>query len=70
MKINEIPQLSKLSIPEKILLVEDLWDSITASETEIPIPKSHQTELDARNDRIPGKLLTLEELQESIDSRK
>ena len=56
MKINEIPQLSKLSIPEKILLVEDLWDSITASENEIPIPKSHQTELDTRNNKTPGKL--------------
>ncbi|MCZ7624114.1 hypothetical protein KsCSTR_30000 [Candidatus Kuenenia stuttgartiensis] len=30
MRVNDIPEITKLSTPEKILLVEDLWDSISS----------------------------------------
>ncbi len=73
MRVKDIPQIEKLSIPEKILLVEDLWDSISSDESAIPVPQSHMTELDKRLTRykaMPGELLSLDELQRRIKSRK
>jgi len=40
MRASDIPQIEKLSTPEKILLVEDLWDKIITDEYDIPVPQS------------------------------
>ncbi|MEX2683391.1 MAG: addiction module protein [Candidatus Sigynarchaeota archaeon] len=47
-QIKDIPGISKLNIPEKILLVEDLWDSIIYDESAIPVPESHRQEIRKR----------------------
>jgi putative addiction module component (TIGR02574 family) len=73
MRVKDLPALSKLSMPEKILLVEDLWDSISADESSIPVPESHKAELDKRlkrHESAPGTLLSLEDLQARIAKRK
>ena len=73
MRVKDLPEISKLSTPEKILLVEDLWDSISSDESAVPVPKSHKTELDRRFKRFesaPGSLLSLEELRTKIEKRK
>ena len=73
MSLTEIPEIKNLSLPERILFVEDLWDSITADEDNIPVPESHKKELDKRFKRYrsdPGALLSLSELQERINKRK
>ncbi|MBM3326371.1 MAG: addiction module protein [Calditrichaeota bacterium] len=73
MPLNEISELARLSVPEKILLVEDLWDSITGDESAVPVPRSHQDELDRRFRAYksnPGCLLSLEELRANIRKRK
>lgn len=73
MRLDDIPQIEKLSVPEKILLVEDLWDSISAEESDIPVPQSHMTALDkrlARHKSTPEELLSIDELQKRIESRK
>jgi putative addiction module component (TIGR02574 family) len=73
MRLNEIPEIDRLSIPEKILLVEDLWDSIASDESSVPVPQSHIKELDRRLKRYssnPGDILSLEELQRRIEKRK
>jgi putative addiction module component (TIGR02574 family) len=72
-RANDIPEITKLSPPEKILLVEDLWDSIASDESVVPVPKSHIKELDRRFKRygsFPGSLLSLEELRTNIEKRK
>ncbi|MHC1726332.1 MAG: addiction module protein [Syntrophobacteraceae bacterium] len=46
--MSDIPEIERLSTPEKILLVEDLWDSIASDESRVPIPQSHTEELDRR----------------------
>ena len=69
MRTTDIPGFSKLSPPEKILLVEEIWDTVVADESAIPVPDSHRRELDRRVSRYrssPGKLLTLEELQQRL----
>jgi putative addiction module component (TIGR02574 family) len=73
MRISDIPGIESLSASEKILLVEDLWDRISIDEANIPVSQSHKEELDRRlklHESHPGNLLTLEELQERIKSRK
>lgn len=73
MKALEVPEISNLSTPEKILFLEDLWDSISLNEEEIAIPESHKDELDRRFEKYlasPGELLTMEELKIRIDQRK
>jgi putative addiction module component (TIGR02574 family) len=73
MKLHDIPEIAALSKPEKILLVEDLWDAIAENETDIPIPESHKLELDSRYkrySRAPGHLLTIEELRLRISRHK
>jgi putative addiction module component (TIGR02574 family) len=71
--ISDIPEITKLSTLEKILLVEDLWDYIASDESVVPVPLSHMDELDKRLKRYelgPGNLLSFEELRTRIESRK
>lgn len=73
MRVSDIPEITKLSTPEKILLVEDLWDSITSDESVVPVPHSHMEELDKRlkkYESAPGNLLSLEALRTRIEKRK
>ncbi len=73
MHVSDIPEIAQLSTPEKILLAEDLWESITSDESNVCIPHSHKEELDRRlknYESNPGKLLSLEELQARIETRK
>ena len=72
MQIRDFPEIEKLSIPEKILLVEELWDSLASDESRIPVPASHKDELDKRwkSSTTIGTLLSLEELKANIESRK
>jgi len=73
MKIQDVPEIAKLSVPEKILLVEDLWENIAMSEADIHVPQSHVDELEKRNKRYqsdPGNLLTLDKLQAKIEVRR
>ncbi len=72
-RLDDIPELARLSIPERILFLEDLWESIASEESSIPIPQSHCAELDRRlieHERNPGKLLTLDELRHRVEARK
>jgi putative addiction module component (TIGR02574 family) len=72
-RVTDIPEIAQLSTPEKILLVEDLWDSIASDESSVPVSQSHKEELDRRlqsYESTPGNLLSLEELQGRIESRQ
>ena len=73
MGVDDIPEIAQLTTPEKILLVEDLWDSVAADESSVPVPQSHMVELDRRLKSYgsnPGHLLSLEELQSRVERRK
>ncbi|MBA1446720.1 MAG: addiction module protein [Gammaproteobacteria bacterium] len=50
-------EVSRLGLSEKLLLVEDIWDSIAASNLEIPMPMWQKQELDRRyKEHKEGKL--------------
>lgn len=73
MRVSDIPEIAQLSAPEKILLIEDLWDSIVSDESNVPVPQSHIEELKRRlksYESKPGNLLSLEELQVRIERSK
>lgn len=73
MRVKDLPEISQLSTPEKILLVEDLWDSISVDDVSVPVPESHTRELDRRlqsHHAAPGALLSLDELKMKIEKKK
>jgi putative addiction module component (TIGR02574 family) len=45
MKIVDIPEISRLSVTEKLLLVEALWDDLR-DDTDLPMPDWHRKALD------------------------
>jgi len=64
MSLDNFPDIIKLSTKDKILLVENLWDSIRSEIISNPIPKSHKQELDKRQKTLnKNNLLTLEDLK-------
>lgn len=72
MNVTGIPQIAAMSIPEKIVFLEGLWDSIAINDQAVPVPESHIRELDrrfARHGSSPGALLSLQELQQKITNR-
>ena len=73
MRADDIPEIARLTAPEKILLVEDLWDSIISEQSNVPVPGSHREELDRRladYEKNPGRLLTLEDLRGRIEASR
>lgn len=72
MQVKNFPEIAKLSTPEKILLVEDIWDSIIPESSAIPVPASHRAEINRRIGTLGsiGKLLSLDELKANIAARK
>jgi len=52
-----VSDLLSLSMTERLQLVEDLWDSIAAEATEIPLTEEQRQEIDLRlaeHDWYPG----------------
>jgi len=49
-KSSSIAKYVKLSVPERIQLVEDIWDSIAEVPEELPLTAAQQAELDRRLD--------------------
>jgi putative addiction module component (TIGR02574 family) len=73
MRVDDISEIARLTIPEKILLLEDLWDSIATEESSVPVPQSHREDLDRRLEEYennPGRLLTLDDLRGRIEARR
>jgi len=51
-------KISQLELSEKILLVEDIWDSIASDNSELPMPEWQKKELDRRYQEYKkGKLV-------------
>ena len=49
MRTSELKnEIDNLELSEKILLVEDIWDSISASNSDISMPEWQKQELDRR----------------------
>lgn len=62
-----IKEIEKLELSEKLLLVEDIWDSIARSNAELPLPEWQKAELDKRYVEYKSGKLTLHEWKEVHD---
>ena len=72
MRTIEIEKVLKMPIEQKILLVEDMWDSIRPQSQRIPVLESHKIELDLRVKEYknnPSALLSDQELKQALGSR-
>jgi len=52
-------KINCLNLSEKLLLVEDIWDSIAADNSEIPMPMWQKQELDRRYKEYKAEKLDL-----------
>lgn len=51
MRADEIKkEINKLSLADKLMLIEDVWDEIVKSNSDIPLPEWQKHELDKRLD--------------------
>ena len=48
MRTDPLSEIRKLSVSERIQLVEDIWDSIAADAETLSLTKEQRTELDRR----------------------
>ena len=52
-------EVDRMGLAEKLLLVEDIWDSIAISNSEIPMPLWQKRELDRRYEEYKAGMLEL-----------
>ena len=67
--MTTLQELEILSVPERLQLVEDLWDSIAKSRTNIHIPEWQKKELAHRKEKYlqnPDSALPWSEVKKSI----
>ena len=61
-----LEQALRLPVEERLELVEQLWDSIAADASKVPVPDWHKAELDRRlADKNPERL-TWEQVQKRL----
>jgi putative addiction module component (TIGR02574 family) len=61
--------LETLPVPERVQIVEDLWDSIARSNADVPIPQWQKDELDRRKQNFlcnPNAAQTWNEVKRDI----
>ncbi len=66
----DIQEILKLSVAERMRLVEDIWDSIAAHPETLPVTEGQKRELDRRVAEYrtdPNQGRTWEEVQDSLD---
>ena len=65
MSVKEIiQQIDKLELSEKLILVEDIWDSIARSNSVLPLYEWQKNELDKRYEEYKSGKQTLHEWNE------
>jgi putative addiction module component (TIGR02574 family) len=69
---NAAYDFNRLSVSERIQLVEDLWDSIAASGADVPLTAAEIQELDRRLDDLeanPGGGVPWDEVRARVEER-
>jgi putative addiction module component (TIGR02574 family) len=69
---DAISAVFSLSPAEKLQLIGELWDDLSATPENVPFPHGQKEELDRRKARIeqhPGSALTWEEIVRRIRER-
>jgi putative addiction module component (TIGR02574 family) len=67
-----LSELKKLSVDERIWIVQELWDSIAAEPEKVPLTDEQREELDRRiaaYEASPEEVSSLEEVMERVAKR-
>jgi len=67
-----LSDLLRLSVPERIQLAQDLWDSIAAEADALPLTEAERQEIEhrlAEHDRDPTSALPWEEVRARLRER-
>ncbi len=70
--LNQLEDIKKLSVAERILIVEDIWDCIISSKEDFPLTDEQKEELDLRLEayyKNPGEGKSWEEVKKNIQSK-
>jgi putative addiction module component (TIGR02574 family) len=65
--------IKQLSIPERLDLISELWDSIPNSLEELPIPEWHSEELERRlaaADSDPGAAISCDDVKQRLRKKQ
>ncbi len=57
-------EIKRLSLTQKLILAQDIWDSIALESGKLPMPKWQKSELDKRYGRYKEGELKLHDWQE------
>ena len=66
-------QIAQLSVAERILLAQDIWDSVAATPEEIPLSQEHCEELERRMEELeknPQEGILWQDLRAMLKNRK
>ncbi|SPF50198.1 conserved hypothetical protein [Syntrophobacter sp. SbD1] len=66
-------EMKKLSVAERILMVEELWDSIAAEQESLQLTEAQKTELDRRlnsREASPDEGKSWEEIKRRLETSK
>ena len=69
----QLPDLSQISVAERIIVVEQIWDSIASEQKALPLTPAQEAELDRRLDsyrRSPTVGASWEEVKARIETKK
>jgi putative addiction module component (TIGR02574 family) len=69
MILERIPDVQKLTAPEKLLLVGEIWDDLAAHPSEVPVTPEQIAEIDRRMEAYrndPSRVTTWEEVRKRI----
>jgi putative addiction module component (TIGR02574 family) len=69
----QLPDVSHLSVAERIIVVEQIWDSIAAEQEEVALTAAQEAELDRRLEacrRSPTTGSSWEEVKARIQAKK
>jgi putative addiction module component (TIGR02574 family) len=65
-------ELLELSVPDRLRLIEELWDSIASTPETIPVPEWHKDEVARRQEnylRNPHSAIPWDEAKERLRNR-
>lgn len=66
----DIP-LDSMSVPEKLMAIDTIWDSLCKSPESVPVPEWHKRELEERIKRLESgeaQLLDWEDVKSQLNS--
>jgi len=68
----EMEHVLEMPVEQKILFIEDVWDSIRPQSKQIPVPESHKQELERRFEKYKknrSALLSDQQLKDRLGFR-